>query len=189
MRDGKLIGHNTDSSGWEWAFRRALPHADVSQVALLGAGGAGAAIAHALMRLGVQRLRIFDTDPARAAALARRLVLVHVSGRAEHVTDLPSALEGANGLVHATPTGMAHSPGIPIPATLLRSDLWVSEVVYFPLETKLLMAARRAGCAALDGGGMAVGQALGAFHLFTGREADATRVERHFRQLVANTGP
>jgi shikimate dehydrogenase len=188
MRDGKLIGHNTDSSGWEWAFRRALPHADVSQVALLGAGGAGAAIAHALMRLGVQRLRIFDTDPARAAALAGRLVLIHGSGRAEQVTGLSSALEGANGLVHATPTGTAHSPGMAIPATLLSSNLWVSEVVYFPLETELLKAARRAGCAALDGGGMAVGQALGAFRLFTGRAADATRVERHFRQLVTDSG-
>jgi shikimate dehydrogenase len=81
---------------------------------------------------------------------------------------------------------MAHSPGLPLPATLLRPDLWVSEIVYFPLETELLKAARAAGCAAFDGGGMAVGQALGAFRLFTGREADAVRVERHFRRLVAD---
>jgi shikimate dehydrogenase len=74
---------------------------------------------------------------------------------------------------------------LPLPAALLRSDLWVSEIVYFPLETELLKAARAAGCVTLDGGGMAVGQALGAFRLFTGRDADATRVERHFRQLVA----
>jgi len=185
LRDGRLIGHNTDSSGWEWAFRRALPQADLSQVVLLGAGGAGAAIAHALLRLGALRLLIVDIEPARAAALASRLERTHGSGRVEHATDLSRALERAQGLVHATPTGMAHSPGLPLQAALLRPDLWVSEVVYFPLETELLQAARAAGCVTLDGGGMAVGQALGAFRLFTGRDADATRVERHFRQLVA----
>jgi shikimate dehydrogenase len=185
LRDGRLIGHNTDGSGWEWAFRRALPQADLSQVVLLGAGGAGAAIAHALLRLGALRLLILDAEPARAAALASRLERTHGSGRVEHATDPAAALERAQGLVHATPTGMAHSPGLPLPAALLRSDLWVSEIVYFPLETELLKAARAAGCVTLDGGGMAVGQALGAFRLFTGRDADATRVERHFRQLVA----
>jgi shikimate dehydrogenase len=185
LRDRRLIGHNTDGSGWEWAFRRASPQADLSQVVLLGAGGAGAAIAHALLRLGALKLLIFDTEPVRAAALASRFEQTHGSSRVEHATDLAAALERAQGLVHATPTGMAHSPGLPLPAALLRSDLWVSEIVYFPLETELLKAARAAGCVTLDGGGMAVGQALGAFRLFTGRDADATRVERHFRQLVA----
>jgi shikimate dehydrogenase len=185
LRDRRLIGHNTDGSGWEWAFRRASPQADLSQVVLLGAGGAGAAIAHALLRLGALKLLIFDTEPVRAAALASRFEQTHGSSRVEHATDLAAALERAQGLVHATPTGMAHSPGLPLPAALLRSDLWVSEIVYFPLETELLKAARAAGCVTLDAGGMAVGQALGAFRLFTGRDADATRVERHFRQLVA----
>jgi shikimate dehydrogenase len=185
VRDGRLIGHNTDSSGWEWAFRRALPQADLSQVVLLGAGGAGAAIAHALLRLGALRLLILDTEPARAAALASRLERTYGSGRVEHATDLSRALERARGLVHATPTGMAHSPGLPLPAALLRPELWVSEIVYFPLATELVKAARAAGCVTLDGGGMAVGQAVEAFRLFTGRDADATRVERHFRQLVA----
>jgi shikimate dehydrogenase len=185
LRDRRLIGHNTDGSGWEWAFRRASPQADLSQVVLLGAGGAGAAIAHALLRLGALKLLIFDTEPVRAAALASRFEQTHGSSRVEHATDLAAALERAQGLVHATPTGMAHSPGLPLPAALLRSDLWVSEIVYFPLETDLLKAARAAGCVTLDGGGMAVGQALGAFRLFTGRDADAARVERHFRQLAA----
>jgi shikimate dehydrogenase len=186
LRDGRFIGHNTDSSGWEWAFRRAWPQADLSQVVLLGAGGAGAAIAYALLRLGARRVLILDAESERAAALARRLERTYGGGRVEHATDLSAALARAQGLVHATPTGMAHSPGLPVPPTLLKPDLWVSEIVYFPLETELLKAARAAGCATLDGGGMAVGQALGAFQLFTGREADAVRVERHFRRLVAD---
>jgi shikimate dehydrogenase len=184
VRDGRLIGYNTDSSGWEWAFRRALPDADLSHVVLLGAGGAGAAIAHALMRLGAAKLSIVDTQPTRASALAQRLERTYGGGRAEHATDLRAAVAHALGIVHATPTGMRHAPGMPLPESLLEARLWVSEVVYFPLQTALLKAARAAGCVTLDGGGMAVGQALGAFRLFTGRDADATRVESHFRRLV-----
>lgn len=187
LRGERSIGHNTDSSGWEWAFRRSLPDADLSRVVLLGAGGAGAAIAHALMRLGVEKLAIFDTEPARAAALVDRLQRVYGGDRAEPATRLTAALERARGIVHATPTGMEHSPGMPLPTALLRPEMWVSEIVYFPLETELLRTARAIGCAAVDGGGMAVGQALAAFRLFTGREADAARVERHFRRLVTGS--
>ena len=57
------------------------------------------------------------------------------------------ALTGADGLIHATPTGMDKLPGLPLDAALLRPDLWVSEIVYFPLDTALLKAARAAGCA------------------------------------------
>lgn len=64
----------------------------------------------------------------------------------------------ATGLIHATPTGMDKLPGLPLPASLLCPDLWVSESVYFPIETELVKAARKAGCATVDGGGMAFRQ-------------------------------
>lgn len=187
IRDGKLTGHNTDGSGWARGFTRALPAADLSRVVLLGAGGAGAAIAHAVLRLGAGELRIKDVDPARAAALAaelNRLYATPEAPRARGVTDLAQAMGDATGLIHATPTGMDKLPGLPLDAALLRPDLWVSEVVYFPLETALLQAARALGCPVSDGGGMAVGQAVGAFELFTGLTPDAGRIEAHFRGLV-----
>jgi shikimate dehydrogenase len=185
VRDGdRLVGHNTDGPGWAWGFARAMPGADLACVALLGAGGAGAACADALMRLGVGRLRVVDVDAARAAALAARLNDRFPGGRAA-ATPLVPALDGATGLVHATPVGMAKTPGLPLDAALLRPLLWVSEVVYVPLETPLLAAARRAGCAVMDGGHMNVGQAVRAFELFTGRAADAARMEAHFRRLVS----
>src|SRR5574343_1210363 len=184
IRDGRLIGHNTDGSGWARGFQRALPGADLRCVALLGAGGAGAAIAHAALRLGVQDLRIVDADPGRAQALADELNTCH-GPHARAAADAAQALDGACGLIHATPTGMAKLPGLPLDAALLHPGLWVSEVVYFPLETELLRTARALGCPISDGGGMAVGQALGAFELFTGLKADADRVERHFHQLLA----
>jgi shikimate dehydrogenase len=184
-RDGRLVGHNTDGSGWAWGFRRVLPDADLSRVVLLGAGGAGSAIAHAVLRLGAQRLVVVDSDAARAADLAESLNALYGTGRVSGGTDPAAALSGATGLIHATPTGMDKLPGLPLPEALLRPDLWVSEIVYFPLETALLKAARRIGCRTVDGGHMAVGQAFGAFELFTGLQPDAARMDAHFRRLVA----
>jgi shikimate dehydrogenase len=184
VRDGeRLIGHNTDGAGWAWGFARALPGADTGCVVLLGAGGAGAACADALMRLGAGALRIVDRDAARAAALAARLNERFPGARAAAAT-LPEACDEATGLVHATPVGMAGTPGLPLDAGLLRPAMWVSEVVYVPLETPLLDAARRAGCAVMDGGHMNVGQAVRGFERFTGRAADPARMETHFRRLA-----
>lgn len=185
LRDGRLVGHNTDGSGWAWGFRRTLPDADLTRVVLLGAGGAGSAIAHAVLRLGAARLVIVDREAERAQAAAEGLNALYGAGRVEAGADAAKALAGATGLIHATPTGMDKLPGLPLPEALLRPDLWVAEIVYFPLETALLKAARARGCATVDGGTMAVGQAVGAFELFTGLKADPARVESHFRRLVA----
>jgi shikimate dehydrogenase len=184
-RGGRLVGHNTDGSGWSWGFRRALPQADLRRVVLLGAGGAGSAIAHAVLRLGAAELRLVDSDGERASALAQRLNGLYGAGRVTAFSDAAQALAGATGLIHATPTGMDKLPGLPLAESLLRPDLWVAEIVYFPLETQLLRAARARGCATVDGGTMAVGQAIGAFELFTGVKPDADRMERHLRSLLA----
>lgn len=188
FRGGRRIGHNTDGSGWSWGFRRALPKADLSRVVLLGAGGAGSAIAHAVLRLGAARLQIVDLDVQRTDELVARLRTLH-GDRVAGQRDIAAALESATGLIHATPTGMDKLPGLPLPAELLRPPLWVAEVVYFPLETELLQAARARGCETVDGGTMAVGQAVGAFELFTGLQPQALRMERHFRQLVLGRQP
>jgi shikimate dehydrogenase len=184
LRDGRWVGHNTDGSGWRWGFERLLPGADITRVVLLGAGGAGSAIAHALLCMGVQQLSIVDPEPSRADGLADELNRLHAGQRAHGDTDVGQALRVATGLVHATPTGMDKQPGLPLPADSLHAGLWVSEIVYFPLETALLREARQRGCRVADGGGMAVGQAVGAFEHFTGRPADAGRMDRHFRRMV-----
>ncbi len=184
FRAGRTIGHNTDGSGWAWGFQRTLPDADLSRVVLLGAGGAGSAIAHAVLRLGARQLVIVDREAARAEESAAALSVHYGAGRVSADADAARALQAASGLIHATPTGMDKLPGLPLPAELLRPDLWVAEIVYFPLDTALLQAARAKGCATVDGGTMAVGQAIGAFELFTGRPADAVRVEAHFRRLL-----
>lgn len=185
FRNGKRYGYNTDCSGFAEPFRRSFQGKDLQQVVLLGAGGAGSAVAQALLNCGVQRLIVVDADAVRAEALATRLQ--HYFGdRSIHAEqDIATALSDSCGLVHATPTGMDSHPGLPLPEALIHSGLWVAEVVYFPLETALLKLARERGCRVLDGGGMAVWQAVGAFELFTGRPADSQRMERRFRDMIS----
>jgi shikimate dehydrogenase len=180
IRNGKLVGHNTDWSGFAEGFRRGLPDARLERVVQLGAGGAGAAVAHAALTLGVKQLMIFDVDGRRSAELAASL-----GPAASTAHDLAAAMASADGLIHCTPTGMAKMPGMPLDPQLLHPRQWVAEIVYFPLETELLRVARAKGCRTVDGGGMVVFQAAGAFYLFTGIEPDAERMMRHFLSMDA----
>ncbi|NOT59465.1 MAG: shikimate dehydrogenase [Acidobacteria bacterium] len=176
FRHGKRFGHNTDAPGFAASFRRELSDAPLRNVILLGAGGAGSALAVAARQLGVERLAIYDTDAARAVALAER-------ADACVVTDLAQSLPAAEGVMQATPIGMANHPGTPLPLALLQARHWVAEIIYFPIETELLRHARALGCRTMDGGGMAVFQAVEAFRLFTGVAPDAERMLRHFAAL------
>lgn len=183
---GRAIGHNTDVTGFAASFARGLPDVSLERVVQLGAGGAGAAVAHAVLTLGAGHVTVVDAMPDRAADLAAGLNRHFGEGRAAAAApDALGALLGrADGVVHATPTGMAAHPGLPFAAELLHPGLWVAEVVYRPLETELLRAARAVGCAALDGGGMAVFQAVDAFRLFTGREPDSGRMLADIAELA-----
>ncbi|MFJ8110516.1 shikimate dehydrogenase [Streptomyces sp. NPDC096132] len=186
FEDGRAIGHNTDVTGFAASFARGLPDVPLERVVQLGAGGAGAAVAHATLTLGAGRVTVVDALPERAEQLAGSLTGHFGDGRAAAagLDRLPELLAHADGIVHATPTGMAAHPGLPFPAGLLRPDLWVAEVVYRPLETELLRTARALGCATLDGGGMAVFQAVDAFRLFTGREPDSARMLADIAELA-----
>jgi shikimate dehydrogenase len=188
FRNGQRKGLNTDCSGFAASFRQKLADAARRRVVLLGAGGAGAAIAHAAMSFGVEQLFIVDQDHGRAEALARRVAGRHPGRVVASTDELASALQRADGLIHATPTGMAAHPGLAFDPSLLRPEMWVAEIVYFPLETELLRAARARGCRTLDGGGMMVWQAVGAFEHFTGIRPDAARMETHFLKMVSRAG-
>ncbi|KUM78195.1 shikimate dehydrogenase [Streptomyces sp. ISL-22] len=187
---GRAVGHNTDVTGFAASFARGLPDAPLERVVQLGAGGAGAAVAHAMLTLGAGRITVVDALSDRAAALAGALNRHFGAGRAVAAAPdaLATLLSHADGLVHATPTGMAAHPGLPLPAELLHPGLWIAEVVYRPLETELLRTARALGCATLDGGGMAVFQAADAFRLFTGREPDSTRMLADIAELAGAVG-
>lgn len=170
IRDGATTGHNTDVTGFAAALRGGLPGADLGNVVLVGAGGAGGAVAHALLESGAEALSVVDTDVARAEHL---LATVGAGrGRAATPDRLAALLADATGVVNATPVGMAAHPGSPVPAELLADRFWVADIVYRPLLTELVRLATDRGCRVLTGAGMAVNQAADSFELITGHPAD-----------------
>ena len=177
FENGRKIGHNTDWWGYSHGLQRGLPDADLTSVLQLGSGGAGSAVAHALMKMGVESLMIFDIDKAKAQALADDLN-VRFGGRCRAVSDAPAAAAEAKGIVQCTPIGMAAHPGLPIAAEAISPEHWASEIIYFPLETEFLRIAKTKGCRTVNGSGMAVGQAVRAFELFTGVTPDAEAMQR-----------
>jgi len=183
--DGKRTGHNTDAWGFIRSFREEIADScAVDDVLLLGVGGAGTAAAHSMLVRTDCRLQVFDVDDKRRDGVAGHLAEMYGADRVASVSDVGKALGTANGIINATPIGMHLHPGCPIDKNLLRPDLWVADIVYLPMETELIRAARKAGCTVLTGGGMAVYQAVRAFEIFTGISPDASRMKAHFASLL-----
>jgi shikimate dehydrogenase len=194
---GRLVGHNTDHSGFLAALRDGLPDAlsDVAgqaapmlgTVVMCGAGGAGSAVAHALATVGTERLVVADVDTERAAALAHRVAGQHPGTRSEGIAaaQVPERLRRADGVVNASPIGMEGFAGTPFDTFALRRQLWVADIVYRPVRTELLRAADGLGCRILDGAQMLVAQAADTFALLTGTQPDRERMRRHLHDLLA----
>jgi shikimate dehydrogenase len=185
FKNGRRVGHNTDWTGFFESFRRGLGDARRERVVQFGAGGAGAAVAHALLALHTGQVVIVDTDKARARDLAGALCARFGAGRAIAAVHPADAVTAVDGLVNTTPVGMAKFPGMVVAESWLRPELWVADIVYFPLETELLRAARRLGCRTMSGAGMAVFQAVRAFELFCGIAPDVERMQLHFERMAA----
>jgi shikimate dehydrogenase len=189
FRDGKSVGHNTDAIGFAKSFEQDLKGVARNRVVQLGAGGAGAATAHALLSLGIGHLAIRDPDSGRLAGLIDALAERYGADRVSASTNVGESIACSDGLVNATPVGMDKHPGMPVSRTVLRPDLWVADIIYFPLETELLAAARQTGCRAINGSGMVVHQAVAAFEFFTGLTADVQRMQQSFLDDAATSDP
>lgn len=186
IRGGRFIGHNTDYSGFGTALQEGLPDAELDQVVQLGAGGAGAAVAYALLAAGAKSLILADVDPVRAAERAAAMSRLF-PGRDVRQVPLDNAAEAladADGLVNASPVGMQGHAGMPLDPSVIKPRQWVADIIYRPIQTELLKAAADKGCRVLDGGNMAVGQAVDAFRLITGLEPQAPRMREHFLSLL-----
>ena len=182
VRDGRLIGHNTDRSGFARAVATLVSASSHGAVALIGAGGVGRAIAFALAGLGIRELRIFDSEPGKAAHLAERLDGQLKTGASDSVEE---ALRGAVGVVNGSPVGMLPDRGTPVPDGLLHPGLWVADAVYSPLWTPLLTAARAKGAKVLTGRELAIHQAVRAFELFTGHVPSIVEMGIAFDAVMA----
>lgn len=145
--DGSWHGDILDGLAFVEAQRQQGARPDGARVLLLGAGGAGSAIAIALLEAGVRELIIHDTDAARVAALLTRVANV---GRGRAVAGPPDP-RGCDMVCNATPLGMAEGDPLPIDAALLGPSNFVGDVIAGHGETPLLAAARAVGCTTANG--------------------------------------
>lgn len=185
--DGRTTGYNFDRHGLRNSFAEALgaDSARGKTVLLIGAGGAGRAVAFALMDLGVAALVLHDLDGERASALAADVTRHYGAARCRLAEDLERDIAAADGIVNATQTGMTGFPGNPVPVGAIKPTHWAADVIYTPAETEFLRAAAGKGARTLNGAGMCVHQAVEAFHCLTGIRPDVARMHRAFAQGLA----
>ncbi len=176
----KRTGHNTDYLGFRDGFARDMKAKPRDAVLLLGAGGAGCAVGLALIDLGTSTVWIHDQSQKAALALAARLTALRPQVRCA-VWQSQGAVDG---ILNATPMGMANHPGQAISLNDVVVRRWVGDIVYFPLQTALLRDATRRGLHVMTGKGMAVGQAAETFKLFTGRDPDYALMAQHFHNIT-----
>lgn len=182
VREHRLIGHNTDESGFARAVADLVDASGRRPVAVIGTGGVGKAIAFALARLAIGEIRLFDSDRGKAESLAAAL---GERQRTMVADSVEAALRDAAGIVNATPVGMSPNRGSPVPETLLHAGLWVADAVYSPLWTPLLIAARARGARVMTGRELAIFQAADAFALFTGLTPSAVEMGIAFDAVMA----
>jgi shikimate dehydrogenase len=162
-RDGHLVGYNTDWLGALKALEEKTAIAK-KRVLILGAGGASRAIAFGILEKGGQ-VAVTDVDRDKALALSRQLWVEVVAP--DYLGQYPADI-----LINATPVGMEPKSGdIPIDPNLLARFQVVMDIVYKPLETRLLKEARSQGCQVIDGLRMLIHQATEQFALWTGQPA------------------
>jgi shikimate dehydrogenase len=185
--DGRTTGYNFDRRGWRRSFEESFGRdgARGATVVQIGAGGAGRAVAFALMDLGVDVLVLHDLDAARANALKADLAKHFDPSRCRIAGDVEHEIVAAAGVVNATQLGMRGFPGNPVPVAAIKTTHWAADVIYTPIETEFLQAAAAKGARVLNGGGMCVHQAVEAFRLFTGVETGSARLHHAFAAALA----
>lgn len=180
---GDLRGTNTDGFGFLENLRRSAPEFSGSTATILGAGGAARAIADALAREAGMAVRIVNRTVARAAALVADL---EIDATVFGWEQMDQALAGADLLVNTTTLGMAGQPPLEVELSGLSDGAAVCDIVYTPLETPLLRAARAAGLQAVDGLGMLLWQAVPGFELWFGIRPDEDDVAAARAALIAD---
>lgn len=189
---GRLIGYNTDPSGFGESLKAQGLNPAGWNVVILGAGGGAAAVAYALIESKVARIILYNRTPARAAALARRLAKPDASTiTARGLTDgkIEDDLAHAKLLVNATPVGAFPSDETVIEPGFLHDGLTVYDLVYNPPKTRLLRKGEARGAKTINGLEMLIYQGLRSLEIWTGLEFDqdiVLELRTHLRERVCH---
>lgn len=163
FRDGGFEADNTDAYGFTWNILDHHPGWQPRRVALIGAGGACRAVIAALQDRGATEIRITNRSPARARALAEEFGLTPIPW-----ADRAAMLDGCDTLINGTTQGMIGQPPLDLALRALSPSALVTDLIYTPLETPLLAAARARGNPVVDGLGMLLHQAAPGFERWFG---------------------
>lgn len=175
--DGTLIGTNTDAAG----FYAPLADTELAggHAVVIGSGGAARAILFALSRMGIGAVTLMARNPLKGAGLLAKF------GLKGDVVDFAAPLPPVDLVVNASPLGMTGQPPLTLDLDDLPEHAVVYDIVYAPLETPLLAAARARELATIDGLEMLIGQAAAAFGLFFGAEPPRDRDDELRARLIA----
>lgn len=184
--DGTLEGSNTDVFGFRASLREEVPewNAEAGPAVVLGAGGAARAVVAAVLEAGVPEVRLVNRTQARAEQMAEELGADSRRISVRAWCERNTAQDGAGLLVNTTSLGMTGQPELDIDLSALPGHAVVADIVYVPLETGLLAAARRRGLRTVDGLGMLLHQGRPGFEAWFGRPV---RVTRELRAAVLTT--
>jgi shikimate dehydrogenase len=176
FRDGGIEADNTDAYGFLTNLRDGAPGwVPGLPAVVLGAGGAARAVLVALADAGVPQIRLLNRTRARAETLRDTL---DAPIRVMDWADMALAADGAGLVVNTTALGMAGNPPLELPLGMLRPGMVVTDIVYTPLDTPFLQAARGAGCESVDGLGMLLHQAVPGFERWFGARPMVTQALR-----------
>ncbi|HUE66269.1 MAG TPA: shikimate dehydrogenase [Rhizomicrobium sp.] len=173
-QDG-ILGRNTDALGLADSLRESIGELDGKNVVLLGAGGAARGAILSLEMLGSRHIHLLNRDPARAKTLAASLSKqVRAPLEPGALSDWRKVAGDAALVVNSTSAGMGTNPPLDLDLSLLPATAAVCDIVYNPLETKLLREARARGLKTVDGLGMLMHQAAPSFEAFFGVKPNVT---------------
>ncbi len=180
------IATNTDYTGLLKAWAMEMGETKPGVVAMAGAGGVARSIAFALIDLGCERIDIFDVVPERAQAVARACDPDGAVVRAIDAGRFREAVVQADGLVNATPLGMAQYPGMAFDPDAIGPQQWAFDAVYTPIETAFMQAAERNGLRRLTGFQLFLHMGIDSFEFFSGRTIERDAVLPSLRKLAPN---
>jgi len=190
FQDGKIEGRNTDSLGLAESLRENIGSLNGKPVVLLGAGGAARGAILALEMLGAGKIHLLNRDAHRAKTLAASLApQVKAAVEPGDLSDWNKVAGGAVLVVNSTSAGMGANPPLDIDLAVLSQDAAVCDIVYNPLETKLLKDASARGHKTIDGLGMLMHQAVPSFEAFFGVRPEVTPALRAVLVKVLSERP
>jgi shikimate dehydrogenase len=180
----RMLGFNTDYSGFKAAYSAARGIHKPGIVTMVGAGGVGRALAFGLADLNAAVIRLIDRDDEQAHALATAVMTANPDITVEIWDDIGAAMVGANGLINATPVGMNGYPGSVFDPAMIAEADWAFDAVYTPRDTEFLTNAAAAGLDIISGWELFFFQGVDAWKLFYGQEVDQSKL----RSVLQQTG-